>query len=205
MLKIACCLWDANVLSQPFSRCYDESWVEKLYRGFARNLTRPFRFVVFVDRLRAFHEAIHQEILRTPVPDYGCLIEPFRLGGPLIVCGLDMVVLGNVDHFARYCDEPGPIAAPRDPYQPERLINPIVLVPPGHTNIFTDWSGENDMDWLREFDWTPMDDLWPGQVVSLKAHRIRDVGPGDARVVYMHGQPKAGELMHLDWVRECWV
>lgn len=205
MLHVACCLWDCNNKSQSFSRCYDESWAEKLYRGFKRNLTRPFRFVVFTDRERTFNEPIWQERLRAQMPDYGCLIEPFRLGGPLIVCGLDMVVLGNIDHLAAYCEQPGLIALPRDPYRPERSINPIVLVPPGHSNIFADWSGENDMDWLRGFEWHAIDDLWPGQVLSLKAHRVRDVGPGDARIIYMHGLPKADALGHLAWVREHWA
>jgi hypothetical protein len=54
MLHVVTLLWDANLHSQVFSRDYDESWVEKLYRGFARNLSEPFRFVVFTDRERTF-------------------------------------------------------------------------------------------------------------------------------------------------------
>ena len=44
MLTVVAPLWDANEKSLSFSRCYDESWVEKLYAGFCRHLTRPFRF-----------------------------------------------------------------------------------------------------------------------------------------------------------------
>lgn len=204
MLTVAACLWDANYRSQSFSRCYDETWAEKLYRGFKRNLTKPFRFVVFTERTREFDEPILQERLSAATPDYGCLIEPFKMEGPLIVCGLDMVVLRNVDHMALYCETAETIAAVRDPYREDRLINPVVLVPEGHTHIYRDWSGQNDMAHLRQYPWKAMDDLWPGQVVSLKAHRIRDVGPGDARIVYMHGDPKPHELLHLDWVKENW-
>ncbi len=36
MLTVATLFWQPNVASRDFSRCYDESWVEKLYRGFRR-------------------------------------------------------------------------------------------------------------------------------------------------------------------------
>lgn len=204
MITIACCFWDINEKSKDFSRCFDTTWVDKLYRGFDRNLTKPFRFVCFVDHLREFEENVQQHILRTQVPDYGCLIEPYKLGGPMIVCGLDTVVLENIDHLAAYCEQPGPIALPRNPYKKEQSINAIVLVPPGHTNIFADWSGENDMDWLRQFDWLAIDDLFPGNVRSLKAHRIRDTGPDGAKIIYFHGVPKPHELMHLKWIQDHW-
>jgi hypothetical protein len=212
VLHIACCLWAPNHHSQPFSRCYDESWVERLYRGFARNLTRPFRFVCFTDRPRDLCAGVEQLRLRTATPGYGCLIEPFRLDArrvPLIVCGLDMVIVGNVDHLADWCARGDRIAAPRDPYRPERLINPVVLSPPGiGSRIFEAWSGENDMEWLRRFPWQPLDDLWPGQlaggVLSLKAHDVRRKGLQGACICYMHGTPKPHQLLHLPWVREHW-
>lgn len=53
VITVATLLWDANRHSQPFSSIYDEHWVERLYRGVARNLTQPFRFVCYVDRERA--------------------------------------------------------------------------------------------------------------------------------------------------------
>jgi hypothetical protein len=205
VLRIACCLWDANEKSKSFSLCYDESWVEKLYRGFRRNLTVPFEFVLFTDnRLRSFSEPVYQELLSARHPDYGCLIEPFKLEGPLIVCGLDTVILGNIDHFAEYCESSDALALPRDPYKPEQSINPIVLAPKGHRAVYQQWNGENDMAWLRRFPWCPIDGLWPGQVLSLKAHDVRRKGTQSARIVYFHGEPKPPSLMHLDWVREHW-
>ena len=203
-LTVACCLWDANVKSQPFSKCYTEEWVEKLYRGFKRNLTREFRFVCFTERRRQFKEPIEQEWLLAKLPDYGCLIEPFRLNVPTIIVGLDTVIVGNIDHFADYCLNETKIALPRNPYEPDQSINGVALVPAGHRHIFDQWRGENDMQWLRKFPWRPIDDYWPGEVLSLKFHKIRDVGIGDARVIYMHGPPKQPDLMHLDWVRTHW-
>lgn len=205
MLTIATCLWAPNASSQSFSRNFDEAYVEKLYRGFKRNLTQDFDFVCFTDRMREFREPIWQMPIKRMPPTYGTLIEPFKIEGPLIVCGLDMVVLGNIDHFAKYCESATTIACPRDPYQPSRLINPIVLVPQNlDTNIYRFWNGENDMEHLRRFGWQAMDDLWPGDVISLKFHKVRDLGTQGAKIIYMHGTPKPHELEHLDWVKKHW-
>jgi len=204
-LHVACCLWDANRHSAAFSRCYDEAWVEKLYRGFARNLTIPFRFVVFTDRSRRFAEpAIDQIRLMSREPDYGALTEPYRLNEPMILCGLDTVIVRNIDHMAQHCLTADRIALPRDPYQPARSINGVQLVPRGHRRVFDEWRGENDMVWLRRFDVDFIDDIWPGQVLSLKFHKVRDLGLQDARIVYMHGEPKAPSLTHLPWIKEHW-
>lgn len=205
MLYVATCLWQANEKSQPFSRSYSEEWVEKLYRGFCRNLTRPFRFICFTDKSREFSEEIFQLRLKTAQPDYGCFIEPFRLNVPMILVGLDTIVVGNIDHMADYCLSETMMALPRNPYQPDQSINGVALVPAGNRGIFDGWSGENDMEWLRRFPNKWIDDLFSGQVLSLKAHKVRDVGPKEARIVYMHGNPKQNELLHLGWVREHWA
>ncbi len=203
-LVVATCLWDANRNTKDFSLGYTEDWVEKLYRGFQRNLSVPFRFVVFTDKDRTFCDGVNQERLGSPEPDYGSFTEPYRLNDPMILVGLDTIVVGNIDHMAEYCLTADKIALPRNPYKPEQSINGVALVPAGWRNVFDDWRGENDMEWLRTFPWQPIDDLWPGQVVSLKAHRIRDVGLGDARIVYFHGRPKPPALMNLDWIRNNW-
>lgn len=200
MLHIACCLWDANDKSRAFSLCYDESWVERLYRGFARNLNVEFRFVCFTDRERKFRENIGQEFLQSRQPDYGCLIEPFRLNEPSIIVGLDTVIVGSIGHIAAHCLTSTRLALPRISGISN---NGFVLVPAGHRSIFDEWSGENDMEWLRAQPHDAIDDRWPGQVVSYKLH-VRPKGLGDARVVYFHGEPKPPALMHLDWVRESW-
>lgn len=122
----------------------------------------------------------------------------------MILVGLDTIIVGNIDRYADYCLTASKIALPRDPYKPERSINGVALVPAGQKAVFDNWSGENDMEWMRKQDTVFIDDLFPGEVLSLKAHRIRDVGIGDARIIYFHGRPKAHELMHLDWVRKHW-
>lgn len=204
MLKVATCLWDANKHSQDFSRCYDEGWVDKLYRGFARNLTVPFEFVLFSDRPRKFKEPVKQLPLISKRLDYGSFTEPYKLNEPMILVGLDTIIVRNIDHMAEYCLTADTIALPRDPYKPERSINGVALVPAGHRKVFDDWRGENDMEWLRKFTWQPIDDKWPGQVLSVKAHRVRDIGIGEGRIIYTHGKPKPQDLMNYDWARENW-
>lgn len=205
MLVVASCLWSPNKHSQPFSRCYDESWVEKLYRGFARNLSLRFRFVLLTDRIRKFNEPIEQEILSSKTPDYGSFTEPYRLNEPMILVGLDTVIVGNIDHFWNYCFTADKIALPRDPYKPERSINGVALVPSGHRHIWDNWSGENDMEWLRQHDTAFIDDMWPGHCLSLKAHDVRRKGLQGARIIYFHGRPKMHQLPDQAWLREHWV
>jgi hypothetical protein len=206
LLHVATCLWDPNKHSLPGSLCYTEEWVDKLYRGFKRNLSLRFRFVLFTDRIRKFHLPIEQELLSLKEPDYGSFTEPYRLNEPMILVGLDTVIVGNIDHFWNYCFTADKIALCRDPYQLERSINGIALVPAGFRWLWDTWEGENDMEWLRQHaDHTAfIDDIWPGHCLSLKAHDVRGKGLQGARVIYFHGKPKMHLLGHLGWIREHW-
>jgi hypothetical protein len=209
MLHVATAFWDANEASQDFSRCYNETWVEKLHAGFRRNLTIPFRFVVWTDRRRHFSRGIDQMWLTTKPPNYTSMIEPFCLSRPMILVGLDTLIVGNIDHLARHCLDAVKIALPRDPYQPDRSINGVALVPPGWHRVWDDWSDEDrktqsDMDRLRDFDTDFIDDRWPGHVVSMKANDVRRKGLQDARIVYFHGYPKMHEMAEHVFVRDHW-
>lgn len=203
MITIASLLWDANEHSQHFSKMYDESWVIKLYDGFARNLKVNWRFVLFTDRLRKLPDGIWQERIRAEKPDYSTCIEPFRYGIPMILCGLDTVIVGNCDHLANYCLTHDRLALPRDPYDKTRSCNGVALIPAGHQHIYRNHpKGENDMVWLRKQDHDYIDDLFPGQVVSYKGH-VKKNGIGDARIVYFHGNEKPHEL-NDDWIKDNW-
>ncbi|HPE48704.1 MAG TPA: hypothetical protein PLR76_09910 [Hyphomonas sp.] len=201
-LAICSLLWDANRHSQPFSSFYDETWVERLYHGVARNLTRPFEFIVFSDRPRQYSVPVTQIPLSSAEPDYGNCIEPYKLGQPMILMGLDTIITGNIDALAEYCLTADRFALPLDPYNPAQVCNGVALVPAGHANIGFGWNGENDMEWVRRFNPAIIDTLFPGQVVSYKGH-VRQHGLGDARVVYFHGEEKPHQLREA-WVREHW-
>lgn len=202
MLTVATCFWEANAKSAPSSRCYTPEWVDKLYRGFKRNLTEPFRFVVLTDKEYEFAKGIEQERLSTTEPGWECMIEPFRIEGPLIVVGLDTIIRDRIDHLARWCEKAKTIALPRSPGKPY-ACNGVALVPKGKTDIYARWNGENDMEWLRAQEHVLIDDIFPAQVLSYKCH-VRPNGTRQSRIIYWHGKPKMHELTHLDWVREHW-
>lgn len=205
-VTIATLLWDANDKSFSFSRMYDESWVEKLYRGFERNLTVPFRFVCFTDKHRRFAEKIEQEPIWSEGDiGYDSCIQPYRLDAPMILTGLDTVVVGNCDALAAYCMTAKTVAVPRDPFAPHRACNGVALVPGGKKKeFFDDHDGENDMEWIRLNEHAFIDDLFPKAVVSYKGYTQHFGIEDETAIVYMHGADKPHELMHLDWVREHW-
>lgn len=206
-LKVVTLLWDANRHSRDFSQCYDETWVTKLYDGFARHLTRSWQFVLFTDRPRKFDPGPHgrdilQVLIDTPEPDYGACIEPYRLDDAMILVGLDTLVTGNIDHLADYCLTSNIIALPQDPFFPTTVCNGVALVPAGQRDVFAGWRGENDMDWMRCQRFKVIDYLFPGHVVSFKGY-AKGHGLGDARIVFFHGQEKPHQL-DVPWVQQHW-
>lgn len=202
MLTVACVFWDANAASFEFSRCYTEAWVERLYRGFRRNLTAPFRFVCFTERPRKFKGQIEQLPLSKMPPDYGALIEPYRLGEPMILVGLDTVVTGNCDELAEFAMTSGMIALPRDPYAKHRACTGVQLVSAGFESVWETYRGGDDMEHMRKQPHVFIDDIFPGQAESYKGH-VRDYGLGDTRIVYFHGIPKMDALQE-PWILEHW-
>lgn len=206
MLTIATLFWQANKNSKGFSSMYTEGWVEKLYRGFARNLTAPFRFVCYVDHERVLSSGIEQRLIASEKPDYGDCIQPYEMGVPMILVGLDTVVTGNCDHLAEYCLTADKIALPRDPFAPERACNGVALVPAGHESVWTSWDRNNkyprDMEHMRAQPHVFLDDLFPDEVVSYKGH-VKKHGLGDARIVYFHGREKPHEI-EAGWIADHW-
>src|SRR5690606_9554443 len=105
MLTIATLPWDANRSTKSISRKYTEEGEEKLYRGNRRELTAHFRFVCLTDRQRTFTErAIEQDKIKAARPSYASCIEAYRIDGPMILVGLDTMVVGNIDHLAAWCE-----------------------------------------------------------------------------------------------------
>lgn len=202
---VTTCLWNSNGHSLPGSRAYSESWVEKLHAAFRRHLTVPFEFVVFTDRDRKFSRGIGQERLSAKTPDYGSFLEPFRLDRPMLSVGLDTLILANIDNLARYCLTAAKIAVPRDPYQPDRCINGVVLSPAGHRHVWDEWNGKcNDMERMRQLNTVFIDDLFPGAAISFKAHDVRRKGTQGAQICYFHGFPKMSDLPNDKMIRKHW-
>jgi len=211
MITIATLFWDRNDATDHYADGYTPEWVNRLYRGFERNLTKPFRFVVFTDTIRTVYSApIKQRLLTNRhAPTYVDCLEPYRLNVPMILVGLDTVVTGNCDHLAEYCETGTTIALPRDPYKPQRACNGVALVPSGHADV---WFGADrdalpprtaDMQRLRDLPHVFLDDLYPGDVVSYKVNVQRD-GLNDARIVYFHGDQKPHQVRGVKWLDEAW-
>lgn len=198
---VATLIWDPNENSKTFSAMYDETWVKKLYFGFARNLDREFRFHVFTDKPRPLPAEIVQHQIEGN-PSYATCIQPYQLNEAMILVGLDTIVTANINHLADYCLTADTIALPRDPYNEKQACNGVALVPAGMRAVFDHHRGENDMEWMRKHPHKMIDDLFPGQVVSYKGH-VKKRGLGDARIVYFHGEEKPHQL-DLQWVKEHW-
>lgn len=205
MITVATLLWSPNVHSHSFSRAYDETWVDKLYQGVARNLTGQFRFVVYTDRERKFGWPVEQKRIEQKTPNYGACIQPYELNEPMILVGLDTIICGNIDHLAEYCLTENVIALPRDPYHTETVCNGVALVPAGKRYVWETFEdGGNDMRHMQRQKHRVIDDLWPGHVVSYKAHYCRN-GHGDARIVYFHGEGKPDRLADKDLIKQHWL
>jgi len=196
-LTIATLLWSPNETTEHFSQMYNEEWVDKLYRGFKRNLNVPFDFICFTDRHRKFEEdAVTTGQAYVPnlgKNGYGDCILPYGLSRPMILVGLDTVVVGNIDLLAQYVLAGGEYALPRDPFWPSRACNGVALVPEGMGIIAAEHQGENDMEHVRNYPHVFIDDLFPGQVVSYKCH-VKDKGWDGVKIVYFHGKEKPHEL-----------
>lgn len=183
---------------------YSEEWVERLYRGFARNLTVPFEFVCYTTNENphlGWH--IRQKRIHTARPTYADCIQPYELNTPMILVGLDTVVTGNCDALAEYCFTQNVIALPRDPFDKRHACNGVALVPKGWRKVFDTHGDQNDMEWLRSFPHNYIDDWFPGAVASYKGE-VRQRGLKDTRIVYFHGNEKPHQLGHLPWVKEHW-
>jgi hypothetical protein len=203
-----------------YSRCFDKTWVQKLYRGCMRHLPQQFRFICLSDYEDLwFEEPI--EIIPLSGRYRGChhLMEAYRpdivCKGVRIVMGLDTMIVGSLKELVQYG---GHFAAPKDPYHPETICAGCLLVGPcGAARIWKAWlETENqglwghlpsEMVWMRNhlpFKADLIDDLYPGQVLSYKVHILAErKRPPDARVVYFHGRKKPHEIKDA-YIAEHW-
>lgn len=179
----------------PWFNAYDPSWVDKLYRGFARNLSEPFRFICLVDDDYAFDEPVEAVRFERPDLSFMALNEIFRpdlgIDRGLFV-GLDTVIVGSLDGMVAHEHS---LSMPRDPFNPRKLCNAVVLFSESEARRI--WKiYQQDVDgWAQrcrigqhirrggypsEFIFLQqvlpngprawLDDLYPGQILSFKQH-----------------------------------
>lgn len=204
-ITFASLLWDANEHSHQFSLAYDDTWARKLFNAFRRHTDLPYRCVLYTDRQRDLPPYIEQVIQPDlgKVNGYGDCIRPFEMNVPMILVGLDTLIVGSIDKMAKWClDNPGKLALPKHPFE-DYSINGVMLWGGSNPAIFADWRGENDMDWIRQFPHERIESLWDGKVKSWRAH-VRKGGVGKARIIYFHGRLKFDELADDPLVRMHW-
>ena len=86
---------------------YTPEWVNKLYRGVARNMSAPFRFVCVTDHqnLGDFVSGIEPYPLIYPIGNWLCLNECFRSDLGIdrgVFMGLDTVICNPLDAIVNY-------------------------------------------------------------------------------------------------------
>jgi hypothetical protein len=200
---------------------YNASWVGKLQRAVARNLTIPHRFVCLSD--------VEVPCERIPLlhdwPGWWSKIELFRPGvitGPTIYFDLDTVIVGNFDHIA---DNPSPFAMLKNfsaltdmvgsgvmwfrdaESVPHKVYQKFAKMPEcymehhlRHADAASSYIGD------QAFIWDTLacrvDTLqYPG-ILSYKRH-CRKLLPADSSIVAFHGQPRPSEVSD-SWVKEHW-
>lgn len=99
MLTIACVY--RSFVHTHFGHSYDETWVQKLAAGVARNLTVPHRFVCLTNMGEI--EGVETIPLVNEWEGWWSKIELFRPGlfdGPVLSFDLDVMFTGSIDHMA---------------------------------------------------------------------------------------------------------
>ena len=233
-ITIVTALFDGRQTGVPHSTSvYNTDYVEKLYRGFQRNLTIPFEFICLVDQNYYFEENIIAERFKRSVDQYGwlSLMEVYRpdlCKGVRFTVGLDTIITGPLDDIVS--SRVAKLGVCTDPIYPDKICNAVTLSTPEFCKEFWGmWEGNelqlipesrlwqdnlpsapSEMVLMRKFygNSPRIDRVFPGRIVSYKV-QIRDsaVPAGvvsGASIVYFHGHPKPHHLTGEQWVQENW-
>ena len=115
-------------------------YVNRLYRGVTRNVTRPTRFIAFTDDPAGLDSGVEpREIPPLRLPATGLGGSPWRklalwsadigISGDFLFLDLDVVVVGGLDAFFDY--EPGKLAIIRDWSARDSGNSSVMRVPAG--------------------------------------------------------------------------
>ena len=183
---------------------YDTAYVEKLYRGFKRNLTIPFDFICLVDKNYIFQEDIKAVRFKRSVDQYGwmSLMEMYRpdlCEGIRFTIGLDTIITGPIDDIVT--SSVSKFAVCTDPMYPEQICNAVTLSTPEFCEEFWSmWEGNEDklipesklilenaapvpseMVLMRKYygDSPRIDKVFPNRILSYKVHVKQSEYPFD--------------------------
>ena len=204
-ITIVTALFDGRHTGVPHTTgVYDTAYVEKLYRGFKRNLTIPFDFVCLVDKNYIFQEDIKAVRFKRSVDQYGwmSLMEMYRpeiCEGIRLTVGLDTIITGPVDDILQA--QVSKLAVCTDPMYPDKICNAITLSTPEFCEEFWGmWEGNevklipdsklvlenvapapSEMVLMRKYygDSPCIDKVFPNRILSYKVHVKENEHPID--------------------------
>ena len=193
---IVTALFDGHMTGVPHTvGVYDAEYVEKLYRGFKRNLTIPFDFICLVDKNYIFQEDIKAVRFKRSVDQYGwmSLMEMYRpeiCEGIRLTVGLDTIITGPVDDILQA--QVSKLAVCTDPMYTDQICNAITLSTPEFCEEFWGmWEGNeaklipdsklvfenappapSEMVLMRKYygDSPCIDKVFPNRILSYKIH-----------------------------------
>ena len=232
-ITIVTALFDGRQTSVPHSvGMYNTAYVEKLYRGFERNLTVPFDFICLVDQNYYFEENIIAERFKRSVDQYGwmSLMEVYRpelCEGIRFTVGLDTIITGRLDDILTSTFLK--LAVCTDPFHPKKICNAVTLSTPEFCEEFWGlWEGNevklipqsilhqwgqapSEMVLLRKYYGNSpcIDKVFPNRIISYKVNCddnniLQQEVIDQASIVYFHGHPKPHQIIHERWVQENW-
>jgi hypothetical protein len=207
----------------------------KLRHGTARHLKQPHRFLVMMERERAWTpiEGIERHAIKDPellaypgcftrlrMFDYGWQHNR-KIDDRLVCLDLDTVITGPLDPlFDR--PEPFVIWAGANSINPCPYNGSVLMLRPGyHGELFTDFSMEaarkikyykfpDDQGWF--WHKIPNAATWQaGRTTGIYGYKKpgwphgTDRLPEQARIVAFPGHRQPKDFIHLDWVRSNWI
>jgi hypothetical protein len=195
MLTVACVLRSGGG--------YTAEHVRALQEGVATHLLTPHRFICLSD---IDVPGVDTYALRHGWSGWWSKLEIFRPGllmGRVLYLDLDTVVIGDLSEIASYS---GAFAMLSDFLRPERPASGAMAWNADSDKVRAVWHtftedpeghihhprGGGDQAFLRSVvgdDVNRLQDFYPGQIVSYKAH-CQDGVPDGARLVCAHGKPK---------------
>lgn len=193
-------------------RVYGPEWVHALAAGVRQHLPGA-RFACLSD---VHVPGVPTIRLEHGWPGWWAKVELFRPGlfpGRVVYLDLDTLPVGDMTDLGCY---DGPLATLSDFYRPEHMASGVILFDPdavGHVydafrrdpeGIIAAHPDRSDFWYARVLgDPDRIQDLYPHQVVSLKAH-ARQRAPGGARLVCGHGPPRFSSP-EAGWAHELWT
>ena len=191
---------------------YNASWVRALKCGLERHVRRNYEFKVLTD----FGDLGEWQIpLAKGWSGWWSKLELFdgRLTGRVLYLDLDTLVVGDLEDILNY---DGDFAMLSDFYRPSLLQSGVMAFDAGGDTAHRIWSTwiRDPWGWMHRFrgdgefiasvatDADRLQDLFPGQVLSLKVHAW-DARPEGAHLVCGHGRPRM-DRPEAGWAHEEW-